>query len=219
MVQSARPGLRGVCGANGGSRSGRACAGRYDRVMASRERTPRGPTDPDRPARIARATIEVIRQGGLASLTHRAVAREADVPLGSTTYHYANRDALMEAAIRLAIEENEELIAEWSIGLDRSNIASRLANLIVTQSFPGEARNHVLVEYELYLASARAVELRDLSHRWDGVLRDVLEQVVGKRAARLYFAAYLGLVYESLIGDEPLDEAEVADTLSAITPD
>lgn len=186
--------------------------------MASRVRTPRGPTDHDRPARIARATIEVIRQGGLAALTHRAVAREADVPLGSTTYHYTNRDALMEAAIRLAIQENEELVAKWSVGLDASNVAVKLANLIVTQSFPGEARNHVLVEYELYLAAARAVELRELSHRWDGVLRDVLEEVVGKRAARLYFAAYLGLVYESLIGDEPLDEAEVADTLSAITP-
>lgn len=186
--------------------------------MASRVRTPRGPTDPDRAARIARATIEVIRQGGLSALTHRAVAAEADVPLGSTTYHYANRNALMEAAIRLAIEENEQLIAEWAVDLDASNVATKLATLIATQSFPGDSRNHVLVEYELYLAAARAVELRELSHQWDGVLRDVLEHVVGKRAARLYFAAYLGLVYESLIGDEPLDEVEVADTLSAITP-
>ncbi|MFE5707230.1 TetR/AcrR family transcriptional regulator [Rhodococcus koreensis] len=187
--------------------------------MASTTRSPRGPTDRERASRIARATIDVLRQGGLAGLTHRAVARQADVPLGSTTYHYANRQALLEAAIRVGIAEFEELIAQWAVGLDANNVASRLATLIATQSFPGEARDGILVEYELYLASARTVDLRPLSHQWDAVLRTVLEDRVGKSAGRVYFAAYVGLMFESLISDEPLDQAEVERILGAIVPD
>ena len=41
---------------------------------------------------------------GIAGLSHRSVAAEADVPLGSTTYHFKTLDELMVAALRQANE-------------------------------------------------------------------------------------------------------------------
>lgn len=56
--------------------------------------------DPDRRQRIIDAAIRVVAGRGIAGLSHRAVAAEADVPLGSTTYHFASLDDLLIAALR-----------------------------------------------------------------------------------------------------------------------
>lgn len=159
--------------------------------------------------------MDVVRRRGIAGLTHRAVAEQAGVPLGSTTYHYANRGELLAVAMRAAISEHEAFIAEWSQGLDATNVASRLASLLAAGSRP-EAHSRSVVEYELYLAAVRTVELRPLSRQWDAVLRDVLVDRLGVRAGRLHFAAYNGLMLEALITAEPLDETEVEEVLTAI---
>jgi TetR/AcrR family transcriptional regulator, regulator of biofilm formation and stress response len=56
--------------------------------------------DPGRRDRIIDAAIRVIGAEGIAGLSHRSVAGEADVPLGSTTYHFASLDELLIAALR-----------------------------------------------------------------------------------------------------------------------
>lgn len=179
-------------------------------------RRPRGPTDPDRASRIAAATTQVLRQSGIGGLTHRAVARQAEVPLGSTTYHFSTRQELLAAALLESIVENERLIAEWAIGLDSTNVAARLAALLEEQTTTDVARNRILVEHELYLAAARDANLRALSRRWDAVLRDVLKARVGVGPARVYHAAYMGLLMESVVSEEPLDRAGLENLLSTI---
>ncbi|WP_032796765.1 TetR/AcrR family transcriptional regulator, partial [Streptomyces sp. HCCB10043] len=56
--------------------------------------------DPERRTRIIDAALTVIAADGMAGLSHRTVAAEADVPLGSTTYHFASLDELLVAALR-----------------------------------------------------------------------------------------------------------------------
>src|SRR5437764_249747 len=72
----------------------------------------RGPNDPERRARIAKAAIEVVAQKGIDGLTHRAVAAAAGVPLGSTTYHFATLDDLLEVALHEAPERNAHELNE-----------------------------------------------------------------------------------------------------------
>ena len=67
--------------------------------------------DPDRRQRIIDAAIRVVGEKGLAGLTHRAVAAAADVPLGSTTYHFRTLDELTVAALRQASEGFAKVIA------------------------------------------------------------------------------------------------------------
>src|SRR5213592_3361210 len=92
----------------------------------------RGPNDPDRRARIAQAAIEVVAQRGIDGLTHRAVAAAAGVPLGSTTYHFATLDDLLEVALREAAERNVRQLREWEQGLGQDvDFAAALADLVM----------------------------------------------------------------------------------------
>jgi DNA-binding transcriptional regulator YbjK len=67
--------------------------------------------DPERRQRIIHAAIRVVGEKGLAGLSHRSAAAEADVPLGSTTYHFKSLDELMVAALRQAGEGFAKVVA------------------------------------------------------------------------------------------------------------
>ena len=188
-------------------------------MSPARGRRPRGPTDSERASRIANATIQVLGRTGIAGLTHRAVAAQAAVPLGSTTYHYASRHDLLAAAILKSIMDNEAEIRDWAEGLNRDNLVEKLATLLEVSTAPGAARERTLVEWELYLAAARDENLRALSRRWDGVLRGALKERVGNKAARAYFALYQGLLVESLTKEEALEHDDLRKILNAIVVD
>jgi AcrR family transcriptional regulator len=49
-------------------------------------------------ARINRATLQIIKHDGMRGVRHRAVAKEAGVPLGATTYHFKNIEDLIVSA-------------------------------------------------------------------------------------------------------------------------
>ncbi len=85
--------------------------------------------DPERRQRIIDAAIRVVGEKGLAGLSHRSVAAEADVPLGSTTYHFATLDELMVAALRQANEGFAKVIAGRG-GLEdqHTDLAAELAD-------------------------------------------------------------------------------------------
>ena len=48
---------------------------------------------------ILDATVRLIAAGGLTSVTHRAVAAEAQVSAAATTYHFATLDDLLQATL------------------------------------------------------------------------------------------------------------------------
>ena len=95
--------------------------------------------DPERRQRIIDAAIRVVGAKGLAGLSHRTVAAEADVPLGSTTYHFKTLDELMVAALRQANECFAQLIADRDGLADpRTDLAADLASLRAS-GWPGSA--------------------------------------------------------------------------------
>ena len=49
---------------------------------------------------IVAATVRIVAREGVAALTHRGVAAEADVALSSTTWHFATKADILEAALR-----------------------------------------------------------------------------------------------------------------------
>lgn len=87
--------------------------------------------DPERRQRIIDAAIRVVGAKGIAGLSHRSVAAEADVPLGSTTYHFKTLDELMVAALRQANEGFAKVVAARGAFEDpRADLAGELAALI-----------------------------------------------------------------------------------------
>ena len=74
---------------------------------------------------ILDATLRVIADGGVDAVTHRRVAAEADVALGSTTYYFASREELVREAFRHYLAEVTVALAS----LERENPIERPADI------------------------------------------------------------------------------------------
>ena len=160
------------------------------------------PNDPYRRDRIARAAIAVVADRGLEGLTHRAVAAAADVPLGSTTYHFATLDDLLEAALTLAADDNIARVRAWADALPPgAELAAGITDLIVTGA--GEDRRATVVEYELYIAALHRPHLRRLGAAWDDALADVFGARSDPLTGRLLGGLYCGLVMQLAVAETP----------------
>ncbi|MEU0272552.1 TetR family transcriptional regulator, partial [Streptomyces sp. NPDC006307] len=124
--------------------------------------------DPERRQRIIDAAIRVVGRAGIAGLSHRTVAAEADVPLGSTTYHFTTLDDLLVAALRQTNEGFAEVVREHGDALadPARDLAAELARL--TGEWLSGDRTGVELEYELYLAALRRPALRAVATEWCG---------------------------------------------------
>ncbi|MFQ5698541.1 MAG: TetR/AcrR family transcriptional regulator [Myxococcota bacterium] len=119
--------------------------------------------------KILEATLRVIARGGVAGLTHRAVAAEADVPLASTTYYFATKLELLLEACRFHSQRMEARFDAIEAQLEQTEptpgrLAAALTRILSAQLYPSHA--DLLAEYELVLEAARREELRSLAQAW-----------------------------------------------------
>jgi len=187
---------------------------RADSPKAAR-RTPRGPTDPDRPQRIADAAWEVIARDGIEALSHRSVAAQAGVPLGSTTYHFKTLDDILVAAIEKAIPETRAEIETWAEGLgDNPDLAVALAELAVR--WVDEHEQRTIVEYQLTIAALRRPVLQPLALEWSGVLAQTLERFVDPHSAWALTAVHEGTVMRAMASGRRLDRGEMEEVFRRV---
>ncbi|CAM5363410.1 TetR/AcrR family transcriptional regulator [Streptomyces aurantiogriseus] len=173
--------------------------------------------DPDRRQRIIDAAIRVVGQKGLAGLSHRTVAAEADVPLGSTTYHFTTLDDLMVAALRQANEGFAQLVAARGALTDpHTDLAAELAALM-GEWLAGD-RTGVELEYELYLAALRRPPLRPVAAEWAKDLADLLAPRTDPTTARALVALMDGICLQVLLTDVPYDEGYAREALGRLIP-
>lgn len=161
--------------------------------------------DPERRQRIIDAAIRVVGQKGIGGLSHRSVAAEADVPLGSTTYHFKTLDELLVAALRKSNEGFAKVMAASGAFEDPdADVAAELARLL-GDWFAGE-RSGVELEYELYLAALRRPALRPVAAEWCQGLTEVLEPRTGPVTARALVALMDGISLQVLLTGGEYDE-------------
>ena len=169
---------------------------------------PKGVVDPDRRERIARAAIDVVARDGVDRLSHRTVAAEAQVPLGSTTYHFSSRDDLLAAAIEQAQSDWDAYLGAWEARLEAEpDLAAALSELVV--EITGTNRDQAVVEYELYVAALRRPALQALSRAWDEAVPATIARHTDALTAQALAMAVDGLVVRSLVRGEPLTPEEV----------
>jgi TetR/AcrR family transcriptional regulator, regulator of biofilm formation and stress response len=116
---------------------------------------------------ILEATLRIIGRAGRQAVTHRAVAEEAGVPLGSTTYYFESRDDLLRQALEYVaaseVTRYGELYEELrSVGTPRE-LADKLIDGLVSAA---EDRIAYIAEYELWLEAGRRPELREAAQNW-----------------------------------------------------
>ncbi|SBU88156.1 transcriptional regulator, TetR family [Streptomyces sp. Ncost-T6T-1] len=184
--------------------------------------------DPERRTRIIDAALTVIAADGIAGLSHRTVAAEADVPLGSTTYHFASLDELLVAALRrcnenfvqalrssgLFAEEGDAGRGEGDAGPGEGNagqgaegagLAEELTRLL-DRWFAGE-RGAIELEYELYLAALRRPALRPVAAEWTTEAVALLSRRTDPETARALVALMDGVCLQVLLTGGTFDAA------------
>ncbi|ANY05253.1 TetR/AcrR family transcriptional regulator [Pseudonocardia sp. HH130630-07] len=172
----------------------------------------RGPNDPGRRARIADAAIRVVADKGLPGLTHRAVAAVAEVPVGSTTYHFTTLEDLLEAALQEASRRNVEQLRDWVIGLPGdADFAAEWADLVAGQL--DASRRATIAEYDLYVAALHHPHLRSASADWDDALVDIFASRTDPLTGRMLAALFCGLVLQGSLAD-PAPSREQVEALA-----
>jgi DNA-binding transcriptional regulator YbjK len=171
--------------------------------------------DPERRQRIIDAAIRVVADKGIAGLSHRTVAAEADVPLGSTTYHFKTLDDLLVAALRQASEGFAKVIASRGCLEDPdTDLAAELAGWM-GEWLAGD-RTGVELEYELYLAALRRPALRPVAAEWAQDLADRLSRRTDPVTARALVALMDGICLQVLLTETPYDEEYARDVLRRV---
>lgn len=173
--------------------------------------------DPDRRRRLIDAAIRVVGRDGIAGLSHRSVAAEADVPLGSTTYHFATLEELMVAALRQANENFAGVLAErLPRDGDSGDLAADLAGAL-GEWLDGE-RTGVELEYELYLAALRRPALRPVAAEWTEDAAALLARRTDPVTARALLALMDGICLQVLLTGGSYDEEYARAALARLIP-
>ncbi|MEU2241835.1 TetR family transcriptional regulator C-terminal domain-containing protein [Streptomyces sp. NPDC018338] len=171
--------------------------------------------DPERRERIVAAALRVVARSGLAGLSHRTVAAEADVPLGSTTYHFASLDELLVAALRKANEGFGQRLRESpALAGPGTPVATALARLL--GEWLGGERSGVELEYELYLAALRRPALRPVAAEWTEEVVAALAARTDPATARALVALMDGICLQVLLTDGTYDEEYAREMLARV---
>ena len=128
------------------------------------------------------AAAAVLLAQGFDAVTHRAVAAQAEVPLGSVTYYFADRDDLVRQALEHA-GQGWLAAARDAVDALPSRLTSRpaVARAVLAVAVGDAADLGSL--YERYVQASRTGQLRDVVADLDRALTDLLGEVL-RRSGR-----------------------------------
>jgi DNA-binding transcriptional regulator YbjK len=139
---------------------------------------------------VLEATLRLIAEGGVDSVTHRRVAKAAGVSLSATTYYFDSREHLLREAFRHCIERAKAQQSRLSAAF-RERGGDRILDFLVALTEAEVASpDLMLAEYELTLFAARDPEIAEALREWDE-----------------WMVAQLGRVLESLGATRPFEGA------------
>ncbi|MFC9557516.1 TetR/AcrR family transcriptional regulator [Rhodococcus sp. NPDC056960] len=172
-----------------------------DTQRARPGRPPATAAAPDTRLALLEATIRVVGRGGLRSLTYRAVAAEAGLTHGMVSHHFGSRDALIEAALKHALEVTADVLySEITEGDSVETFLDRLTDIVARDP------DMQVFQYELMFESRRNPALAPQARMlYDTVLsatRDALVKVgvaTDDSLTLLVYAALDGLMMQQLI--------------------
>jgi AcrR family transcriptional regulator len=170
--------------------------------------------------RILRATLHLIGEHGVGAVTNRAVAKAADVSLGSLTYHFPSQADLLRETLHRFVDDEIARITEHALrlstaGLGPDQAADEVQKAIVGFSYgPDEIAN-----LELHLQAARDPSLRDAAVRsieaYDRLAAAVLAGL-GIEDAERHAPAFVALFYGLAIRRLSIGDPAAAGTADAL---
>jgi DNA-binding transcriptional regulator YbjK len=168
----------------------------------------------ERRAAIIDAAVQIIATRGLGAVTHRAVAREAKVPLAATTYYFASKEEILREALEslsaAEVERLEKLADSIADLVSRDEAGLALSAALVPDS--QEAPRAWLAQFEIYLEAARNPALRPAVEQRRQAFVNLAETALRaagapdpERRAELGVAGINGILFDRVrgLGDDP----------------
>lgn len=176
--------------------------------------TPRRRDPEARRREILVAASELVVENGAASLTHRAVAARAGVPLGSTTQHFASIDEIREAALQLLADEIDESLARMELYINhvRENLDPLIDEFCHFLSDP----RAINADIALMTTATTDPHLRALALRWTDRLIELLSRTLGTARATAIATYYDGVTIHAGLHEQPLDRETIKRTVQAL---
>lgn len=158
---------------------------------------------------LLEAAIELIGTGGPSAVTHRAVAKGANVPPAATTYYFNGlADLLHKVREHVARREDESLHAAMEAPMPEGaeEVADRVFEDMCQRTL--SRRPHLIAHYEIFLDAARDDEESVSAERWTQSEIDYMDRVLESQGwpegpdrrtrARVIAVAIDGLVLDEL---------------------
>jgi DNA-binding transcriptional regulator YbjK len=171
--------------------------------------------DPERRGRIIESALAVIARDGVAGCTHRSVAAEADVPLGSMTYYFESRHDLIEQAFALMAQR---MHADWAAALAAADSAVAALEVLVdwvhAQAYTSGGQLEPMME--LYVYAARRPQARRLISDWMDRVQQALARFFPADTAKALDAVVEGVMLHNVYAETPLARGHVAQMLQRV---
>ncbi|WP_295825319.1 TetR/AcrR family transcriptional regulator [uncultured Microbacterium sp.] len=106
------------------------------------------------------ATIAIIAEGGIAAVTHRAVAAAAGVPHSSTTYFFDSLDDMIGEAVAHAMAAELERLEQFRSVLVSGGNSPGAAIDEFVEIVRSQSQDHTVAQFEIYLFASRHPALR-----------------------------------------------------------
>ncbi|MDQ0077961.1 TetR/AcrR family transcriptional regulator [Arthrobacter oryzae] len=172
--------------------------------------------DPERRDRIIDAALDVIAEHGVAGASHRKIAAQADVPLGSMTYHFSGMEDLLHGAFT---RFSTAISARFEAGLLQAHTLEEAREAVVDlihEDLNVSARELVLTQ-ELYTLAARDAAYRAITHAWMRQSRTSLARHFDPVTCRMLDALIEGSFLHAALDTEQHDRAVTAEAVARIT--
>jgi TetR/AcrR family transcriptional regulator, regulator of biofilm formation and stress response len=174
-------------------------------AAAATDRAEARPRGEARKAALTEAALTLIAQVGPDGLTHRAVAKQAGLPLAATTYWFASKEDMVRAALEHAAERDiaywerlREASRDWTIATLPAHLTKVIEESCTTR------RECAVVDCALWLEAVRRPELRDVAQRWLDAYATAIRAILVNAGAPATDADadLLGSVVDGLIGHQ-----------------
>ena len=164
---------------------------------------------------LVSAAADLLCEGGIDAVRHRAVAARAGLPLASTTYYFSSLDDLIAKAVEyVGLRETEQLrLAVATLSRRRrgaESTADLLVDLLVGEDPGTQVSEQLISRYERFIACARQPELRDIQRRILRQRTDAVVEVVERsgRAVRSELVTALVCAVDGAVVASLVDEGE-----------
>ncbi len=156
---------------------------------------------------LLRAALAVATDYGVKGVTHRRVAAEAGVALGSASYHYETIDDLMFEAFSWWTQTRTAVFTPaFTAAETDDDVVAAVLNLLSVMH--GSADGRILL-FEIYAQTVREPAYFKLVEEWSRTARANLERLYTARTAQQLEAVWEGVGVQFVMGAiDSLDETE-----------